>query len=122
TYRLPWCESCLLRGQAVMLTSLTELPEDAELDTDYLSSFGVRSLALLPVEGPDADVGVLAFLSLSQSTTWSRDLAKQCAFVGSAFLSAHSRTLPTKASEGHFREAFRSASVGMALEDTSGAL
>jgi PAS domain S-box-containing protein len=120
--KLPWCESSLLRGDSVVLTSLAELPEYAEIDRIYLDSFGVRSLALLPVVCGEASLGVLALASLKQSGGWSSNLAQQCAVLGSAFLSARSRKLTYLTSDSSFREAFRSASVGMALEAISGGL
>jgi PAS domain S-box-containing protein len=121
-FKLPWCESSLLRGDSVIVTSLAELPEYAKMDRIYLDSSGVRSLALLPVECGEGNLGVLALTSLKQSGCWSSNLAQQCALLGSAFLSARSRKVTYLTSDSSFRDAFRSASVGMALEAISGGL
>jgi PAS domain S-box-containing protein len=122
---LPWCRSCLLKGHPVILNDLTELPDHAEIDGVYLRSFGVQSLALIPIKAGEAELGVLGILALSQPGRWSSTLAKQGALLGSAFLSARSRKViyrETQPSNSDFQEVFRSASVGMALEDTSGGL
>src|ERR1700679_1993342 len=92
------------------------------MDRIYLDSTGVRSLALLPVECGEGNLGVLALASLKQPNCWSSNLAQQCALLGSAFLSARSRKVTYLTSDSSFREAFRSASVGMALEAISGGL
>jgi PAS domain S-box-containing protein len=120
--KLPWCASSLLRGDSVVLNSLAELREDAEMDRSYLDGFGVRSLALLPIDCGETNLGVLALVSVKQLGCWSSNLAQQCVLLGSAFLSARSRKLMSMTSNSNFREAFQSASVGMALEDISGGL
>jgi PAS domain S-box-containing protein len=120
--RLPWCESRLLTGHPVLLATLADLPEYAEIDRSYLGSFGVRSLALCPVDGGHEDLSLLALLSLKQSSCWSYSLGRNCSFLSAAFLSAHSRKFTDHNQDSDFRAAFRSASVGMALEDTSGGL
>jgi PAS domain S-box-containing protein len=122
---LPWCGSCLVKGHPVILNDLTELPDHAEMDRVHLRSFGVQSLALIPIGAGEAELGVLGILALRQRGRWSSTLAKHCALLGSAFLSACSRKViyrETQPSNSDFQEVFRSASVGMALEDTSGGL
>jgi PAS domain S-box-containing protein len=120
--RLPWVESCLLSGDSVIFASLAELPDKAQKDRVYLDGFGVRSLALFPIDGGEANFGVLAVASLNRSGSWSTNLSKPCYVLGRAFLSARSRKLTHLRRESNFREAFQHASVGMALEDTAGGM
>jgi PAS domain S-box-containing protein len=122
---LPWCRSRLLKGYPVILNNLTELPYQGEIDRVYLQSFGVKSVALIPIETGGAELGVLAILALRQPGRWSSTLAKQGALLASAFLTVRSRKViyrETQPSNSDFQEVFRTASVGMALEDTSGRL
>jgi PAS domain S-box-containing protein len=120
---LPWCKSCVLKGQPVMLTRLQDLPGHAETDRAYLRSLGVQSLVLVPIDAGETDVGVLAIVSLMQPRCWSSSLSKQCILLGNAFVSARSRKVTfQETNDSSFQEVFRSASVGMALEDTSGGL
>ena len=122
---VPWCRSCLLNGHPIVLNNLTELPDGAEKDRVYLQSFGVQSLALIPMDAGEGELGVLGIVALRQSGRWSSTLAKQGALLGSAILSARSRKAiyhQTHPSNSDFQEVFYSASVGMALEDTSGGL
>jgi PAS domain S-box-containing protein len=124
-YALPWCRSCLLKGHPIILKHLSGLPDHAEIDRVYLRSFGVQSLALIPIDAGEAELGVLVILSLRQRGRWPGTLAKRGVLLGSAFLRARSRKgiyRETRPSNSDFQEVFRNASVGMALEDTSGGL
>jgi PAS domain S-box-containing protein len=121
---LPWCTSCLLSGRPVQLGSLADLPANASEDKTYLLRAGVRSLAMFPVEGSEAHMGVVAILCLQpvQNKRWSNSLANRCAVLGSAFLSTRSKGFLHLPKDANFREAFRTAPVGMAIEDLSGGL
>jgi len=120
---LPWCRSQLTAGRAVLLSDLTELPSQAKIDRNYLESLGLRSLAMIPVESGDLSSGVVAVWSKKRACRWSSSLQQHCSLMGSVFLGAHARRLTgleREDSDTHFREIFRNASAGMALEDTSG--
>lgn len=120
---LPWCRARLLKGKSVLVTDLAELPLQAKIDRIYLEGLGVRSFAFVPAENGDLSSGVLALLSTRHVCRWSDLLSQSCALLGNVFLSAHARKLAylgSESSDTYFREIFRSASVGMAVEDTSG--
>ena len=119
----PWCTSRLRRGRAVIIRDLNELPNPAALDRAHLKSLGVHSLALVPVENGDMRGGIFAILSTTQTCHWSETLPRNCAIMGSMLMSAHTRKLTgvqRETADAYFREIFHNASVGMAIEETSG--
>jgi PAS domain S-box-containing protein len=125
SHELPWCRTTLLNGQAILITSLAELPTEAEVDLRNLRRLGIRSLALIPLDAGEGNRCVLAILSTTHPSYWSANLERHCVLLGSVFLSAHARKVSfqqKEISDSHFRELFRSASIGMAIEDTSGGL
>lgn len=120
---LPWCRSHLKRGRAIIIKDLSELPMQARLDRTHLKSLGVHSLALIPIENGKLRGGVFALLSTKQACDWSETLLGNCAIMGSMLMSAHARKvtgMQGETSDAYFREIFHNASVGMAIEDTSG--
>ncbi len=120
---LPWCRSQLTAGKSVLISDLTELPLQAIIDRSYLGSLGLRSLALIPVESGDLSSGVVAVWSKKRVCLWSSSFSQHCSLMGSMFLGAYARKLAgleREDSDLHFREIFRNASAGMALEDTAG--
>jgi PAS domain S-box-containing protein len=123
--QLPWCQSSLLTGRPVLLNNLTELPAEAAADRAFLEHQGMHSVAIVAIDAGDSHRSVLTILRQTPSLCWSKRLAKQCALLGSAFLSARERRVmhqQKENSDSNFRELFRSASIGMAVEDTSGGL
>jgi PAS domain S-box-containing protein len=119
---LPWCKSRLLSGCPVLLAGLDDLPARAEVDRTFLLNAGVRSMALLPMDDGELHVDVVAILSLKKSKRWSSNLVKRCAMLNEAFFSARTHSHDYFPNDAKFREAFRTAPVGMALEDLSGGL
>jgi len=121
---LPWCRSRLLKGHVVLLADLSALPFQAMTDREYLQNSGLRSLALIPTDASDPTRGVLVLLSRRPSS-WSSNLGRQGALLGSVFLGAHARKLAYEErenSDSNIRNILCSASAGMALEDASGTL
>lgn len=121
--QLPWCRAHLRKGRAVIIRDLSEIPFRAKLDRTRLESLGIRSLALVPVENRKPRSGVFAILSTKQTCDWSEALQGNCALMGGMLISAHGRKMAgmqRETSDAYFREIFHNASVGMAIEDTSG--
>ena len=92
-HELPWCRAWLLRGTAVLIPGLAELPSQAMIDRKYFEGLRLRSLALIPVEAGDLSSGVFALLSMRRACFWSNALADYCPFLGTMFLSAYTRRL-----------------------------
>ena len=121
--RLPWCRSQLAGGRTILFSDLTDLPLHALADRDYLDSLGIQSLAMIPAERGDLGSGVFVLWAKERCCRWSSSLSHHCSVMGASFLGAHARKLiglEREDSDTHFREIFRNASSGMALEDTSG--
>ena len=119
----PWSRARLLRGTPVLVSDLDLLPPSAAVDRDFLETLDLRSIALIPVESGDLSSGLFAMWTTKRRCQWSSSLPHHCRMLGSMLLAAHARKvtgLEREDSYRHFREIFRNASVGMALEETSG--
>ena len=87
---LPWMRAQWMRGEAVCLSSLDEVPAD-QPDREVLRSIGVKSTATFPLIAGGRTIGVQAFGTMGHERSWSPDLVNRLRLIAQVFASALAR-------------------------------
>jgi PAS domain S-box-containing protein len=120
----PWFQQQLLAGRTIILSSLEELPAEADRDRENCRQFGVKSNLSLPLSvGGETLVGVLGFNTTRAERDWPDALVKRLQVVAQIFTNALARKradLALRASEELSRVTFEQAAVGIAHVGTDG--
>jgi len=120
---MPWSVDRLLKGQAVSIRQLNDLPPEAEADRHFIEKYGVKSIALVPCGSGSQAKGVLVPVCFSQRRNWPAPLLAQLKVIGNIFANALLRRNAEQAeqkSELLFQRFFQGAGVGMAVVDPEG--
>jgi PAS domain S-box-containing protein len=91
TSQLPWWSAHLLRGEALLLSDLKELPEEAFLEKEHLKRMGVVSVATIPLKAGNELFGAISFVSTKRSVQWNENLAERLRLLAEIFSNALSR-------------------------------
>lgn len=121
---LPYSISRLMRGDTLAVGRLEDLPAEAEPDRAFLSTFSVKSLALIPSYFSKGDRGVLKVTSPSERE-WPPGLISDLEVFGNVIVSTFDRKRAQESqheSDGQFRALVEQAPVGIALENLDGRL
>ncbi len=88
TDRLPMRLDALLRGEAVLLSNLEFMPEEALAEREYLKRLGTVSVATLPLMGRGEVFGGISFVSTTRRVSWTDDLVEELKLLAEIFSNA----------------------------------
>ena len=120
---MPWTTKTLLRGSPVVVSDLSEFPQEGHSDRQYLERAGVKSAAFIPSSPGNAAQGVLVIVCLVEHREWPKTLIDRLGVLGNIFSNALMRKRAQNAlheSELRFQYVVKEAPIGIALEDMSG--
>ncbi|HEV2115273.1 MAG TPA: response regulator, partial [Terriglobales bacterium] len=104
TERCRWSADRLRRGQALLISEVSDLPEEAGPEKEYLHNQKVLSAATIPLEVGGHVIGTLSFSSTNTRVSWTEDLVKQLRVVAEIFSNALERKSATEALHASVRE------------------
>jgi PAS domain S-box-containing protein len=119
----PWCKQQMFAGRVFSVTSLDDLPAEADVDRESLRRFGVRSALGVPIFVGGEAVGCLGLNALRVARVWPDALVHRLELVGQVFANALARRrneLKLRESEEISRATFEQAAVGIAHVGTDG--
>ncbi len=122
---LPWATQALLKGQAVSIDRVDDIPFEGQRDIKCLKGMGVESLALVPASVGDGARGVLILVCQGIERRWPVVLIARLSVLGNICAGAFERKLAIESkqeSEQRFRYLFEEAPIGIGLEDLDGRL
>jgi PAS domain S-box-containing protein len=100
--QVPWSHGLFLRGEAMLVSDLDELPEEASLERELLKRSGTVSVAAIPLKAGDELYGAISFVSTRRRVMWREDLVEQLKLLAEIFSNAIARE---RALEAQFRHA-----------------
>jgi two-component system, NarL family, sensor kinase len=114
----PWITQKVLKGEAVILSKLTDLPPKAVRDRENLLAFGTKSDVVVPLSVGEGPVfGMLTFAVMGEERSWPETVVKGFKIIAQVFANALAR----KRSDQLLRESaevnrvtFDQAAVGIA--------
>jgi PAS domain S-box-containing protein len=86
--QIPWITRKLVNGESLTLSDPEEVPEEAELDRNFLRVQGTVSLALIPLSTGEKTLGMLSLAMMRHHKIWPHDLIRQCRLVAEVFTNA----------------------------------
>ena len=90
--QFPWIRQAILDGRVVALSSLAELPPEADVDREYCRHYGVKSHLSIPLSvGGEPPVGLIGFNTLGAERDWPDALVKRLQLVAQVFANALAR-------------------------------
>jgi PAS domain S-box-containing protein len=122
---LPWATQALLRGQAVSIDCVEDIPLEGYGDRQCFRSIGIESAALIPASIGGGSTGVLMLACQANKRPWPLVLIARLSVLGNICAGAFERKLATESkreSEQRFRCLFEEAPIGIGLEDLDGRL
>jgi PAS domain S-box-containing protein len=90
-FTLPWTVEKMLRGEPVVFSSVSELPEDATTDKRFFEEYGTKSNVTFPLSVGGEVTGAVAFSAVRSEIDWSDDLIVRLQMVAHVFASALAR-------------------------------
>jgi PAS domain S-box-containing protein len=112
----PWVSEQVLRGKAVLVSRLMDLPPEAARDKEKMLTIGTRSCALIPYKVEGEVLGAVSFELVREEGTWPEALVRRLEFVAEVFAQATARRLSDerlRASEAHLSLAAASADAAL---------
>ena len=114
----PWCVKQMLANRIVVISSLEELPAEADVDRESCRRFGVKSNLTLPLTvGGELPIGVLGLNTMRAERDWPEVLIKRLQLLAQIFANALARKRVDRllrANEEINRVTFDQAAVGIA--------
>ena len=114
----PWCVKQMLANRIVFISSLEELPAEADVDRESCRRFGVKSNLTLPLSvGGELPIGVLGLNTMRAERDWPEVLIKRLQLLAQIFANALARKRVDRllrANEEINRVTFDQAAVGIA--------
>jgi PAS domain S-box-containing protein len=97
----PWCLEQLLAGKVIAVSSLEELPAEANRDRESWQHFGIKNSLTIPLAvGGGPLIGAVSFNDMTRERVWSEALVERLQIVAQIFANAITR----KRSEQILRE------------------
>ena len=88
----PWAREEVLAGRTVTISSLTDLPAEADRDKETYQQFGIKAGLTLPLStGAGPTIGALSFNATRAERTWPEAIVKRLRLVGQVFANAIAR-------------------------------
>jgi PAS domain S-box-containing protein len=122
-HELPWVTKVLFQGSPIVLSTLDDLPPEAQSDRCYMEQRSIKSLAMIPSSPGLPSRGVLVLVCMTNRREWSQGQIDGLSILGNIFASALVRKHAQKAlkdSELKFSYVITEAPIGIALEDSNG--
>ena len=88
TLKLPWCVGKLLSGEKVVFSDPEQLPAEAEIDKQNLSSQGMKAGLCIPLTVGGSTVAAITLGSLHSEQLWPDEIVGRLRFVGEIFINA----------------------------------
>ena len=89
---LPWYVEMLRRGRTVRFDdAITGLPQQAEVEREYVTKVGMRSHVGIPLESGSRIWGAIGFASFCRPRAWRDDEVQRLALVGDIMMRAFLR-------------------------------
>jgi transcriptional regulator with GAF, ATPase, and Fis domain len=98
----PWTTQKLLAGESICFSNISELPNEARLDSVSFKKLGIKSLLIIPLFVDEKVKYVFCASYLKAELTWSENLSMQLHLIGDIF----SNALDGKEQEEKIRKAF----------------
>jgi PAS domain S-box-containing protein len=91
TNDLPWWWDKALHGETTLASQLSDLPDEAAAEKEYLRDRGIVSAASIPLKvGGDIN-GAISFVTVRRQVSWTADLVNQLRAIGEIFWNALKR-------------------------------
>jgi PAS domain S-box-containing protein len=105
-HHLPWTTSQLMRGNAIVISHLSDLPEEASELREVLRAHGVRSYVAFPLQRNANTFAALSFSAVRTERRWEHDRLQSLRTIADILGNALERKEAEEAmreSEGRFR-------------------
>ncbi len=89
--QLPWWTDHILRGEVLVTSDVSTLPDEASLEKEYLRTRDVQSGASIPLEVGGEVFGAMVFASTTRRVEWSEDLLQRLKMLAAIFSNALAR-------------------------------
>jgi len=89
--RFPWWSNQLLRGEVVLVTDSSTLPEEASAEREYLRKLDAISIATVPLKAGGGLFGSISFSTTKRRMLWTEDLVLQLGILAEIFSNALKR-------------------------------
>jgi len=99
----PYYTKTLFKREAIVIETVSELPEEAEAEREHCLKEGIRSSALIPLAVGGHFLGVVGFSTLKEERKWPELLIQRMKMIGLVFANA----LMRKESEQKLTKAFQ---------------
>jgi two-component system, LuxR family, sensor kinase FixL len=106
TKDFPWTGARLQVGQTVVVSRLSELPDEAEIDRRAFAAHATRSFVALPLMVEGNTIGALVFTTIRAERAWPNELVQRLRLVADVVANALARRRAASAareSESRFR-------------------
>ena len=88
----PWSEQKVLNGETVVISKMTDLPPEAEIDLENYRLYGTKSNVLVPLSvGGGPVFGVLTFAVIQEEREWTERVVQQFKLLAQVFANALAR-------------------------------
>lgn len=91
TNQFPWWSARILNGEVSLASELSELPEEASAEREYLRKLHTVSIATVPLNAGGEVFGSISFSSTTRHLVWSEDLVQQLKILAEIFANALER-------------------------------
>jgi len=113
----PWCQQQLAAGKLVVVSSLEDLPPEADRDKETWRHFGIKTSLTIPLStGGGPTTGALSFNTTAEERTWPEAIVRRLQLVAQIFTNALARRrseVSLRESEERLDLAADSAGVGL---------
>ncbi|HSY66470.1 MAG TPA: ABC transporter substrate binding protein [Terriglobales bacterium] len=133
--QFPWSSKLLLRGDLVLASDLSDLPEEAAAEREYFGKLRTASAATVPLKAGSEVFGCVSFSSTNRHVLWTEALVQQLKILAEILSNALIRKRSTQAlitsntelkradavlreSEDRFRRVANTAPVLIWMSDT----
>lgn len=97
TSRFPWWRDTLLADRVIPLSSVSELPDEAVAEIQFLKALGINSTIHVPMSYGGAVLGFLGVSSIHEGRRWSEDEICLLRLISQIFTNALERKAATEA-------------------------
>lgn len=114
--KYPWWKKNLARRQILAISSLDEIPVEAEFEKEELKKDGIRSCLDIPLIFHDKVMGAVGFNSIEDKREWTEDEISLLNMAGQVFINAIVRERNEKSlkeSEKRYRNLFENSAFGI---------
>ena len=101
----PWSVQKVLSGETVVISKLTDLPPEADIDLENFRLYGTKSDVLVPLSvGGGPVFGVLTFAVIREEREWTETVVQQFKLLAQVFANALARKQMEEQLKGRLRE------------------